>query len=159
MQCHSETNALRQHAIAAFQQACKELSLAGLCIPLRLESPWIAMFVGEAASTAVEGDIAVADPEASQEESDAAVKAVLSGSVAIVAFQQACKELPSKASIYARFLEVLEPFIFPGTEKVAQVGPSRASDSPKLRSNLQRPFHISGSCKSICSHACVMLQK
>ena len=69
----------------------------------------------------MEGDIAVAEPEASQEESDAAVKAVLSGSVAVVAFQQACKELPRKVSVYARFLEVLEPFTFPGTEKIAEV--------------------------------------
>ena len=75
----------------------------------------------EAASTAVEGDIAVAEPEASQEESDAAVKAVLSGTVAVVAFQQACKELPKKVSVYARFLDVLEPFTFPGTEKIAEV--------------------------------------
>ena len=134
-------------AIGAFQQACKELPWEA-SVSHRLDGILIAMIIGEAASTAVEGDIKVAEPEASQEESDAAVKAVLSGSVAIVAFQQACKELPSKVSVYARFLEVLEPFIFPGTEKVAQVGPSRTSDSPKLRNNLQRPSHIPGSCKS-----------
>lgn len=69
----------------------------------------------------MEGDIAVAEPEASQEESDAAVRAVLSGSVAVVAFQQACKELPRTVLVYARFLDVLEPFTFPGTEKVAEV--------------------------------------
>ena len=78
-------------------------------------------FADEATSTAVEGDIAVAGPEASQEDSDAAVRAVLSGSVAIVAFHQACKELPGKVSVYARFLEVLEPFTFPGTGKIAEV--------------------------------------
>ena len=71
----------------------------------------------------MEGDIAVAEAEASPEESDAAVRAVLNGSVALVAFKQACKELPKKVSLYARFLEVLEPFTFPGTEKIAEVAP------------------------------------
>lgn len=71
----------------------------------------------------MEGDIAVAEAEASPEESEAAVRAVLSGSVAVVAFQQACKELPKKLSLCARFLEVLQPFTFPGTEKIAEVLP------------------------------------
>ena len=79
----------------------------------------------------MDGDIAVAEPEASQEESDAAVRAVLSGSVAVVAFQQACKELPKKVSVYARFLDVLEPFTFPGTEKIAEV--NFASRNPPHR--------------------------
>lgn len=63
----------------------------------------------------------VTEPGASEEDAQAAVKAVLSGSVAIVAFQQACKELPKRASVIARFLDVLEPFTFPGTDKIADV--------------------------------------
>ena len=52
---------------------------------------------------------------------DAAVGAVLSGSVAMVTFQQACKELPRSVSVVAKFLEVLEPFTFAGTQKIADV--------------------------------------
>lgn len=66
-------------------------------------------------------DITMADPDATAEEAEAAVRAVLSGSVAIVAFQQACKELPKSVSVIPKFLEILEPFTFPGTQKIADV--------------------------------------
>ena len=66
-------------------------------------------------------DIPMADPEATAEESEAAVRALLSGSVAILAFQQACKELPKSVSVISKFLEVLEPFNFSGTQKIADV--------------------------------------
>ena len=49
------------------------------------------------------------------------MEAVLSGAVAIVAFHQARKELPKGFSSYAKFLKALEPFTFPGTEKIAEV--------------------------------------
>ena len=49
------------------------------------------------------------------------MEAVLSGRVAMVAFQQARKELPKGPSSYAKFLKALEPFTFPGTEKIAEV--------------------------------------
>ena len=76
-------------------------------------------------------DIRMADPDATAEEAEAAVRAVLSGSVAIVAFQQACKELPKSVSMISKFLEALEPFTFPGTQKIADVRtqPSRKSHS------------------------------
>lgn len=66
-------------------------------------------------------DITMADPDATAEEAEAAVRAVLSGSVAVVAFQQACKELPRSVSMISKFLEALEPFTFAGTQKIADV--------------------------------------
>ena len=66
-------------------------------------------------------DITLADPGATADESEAAVKAVLSGSVATLAFQQACKELPKSVSVISMFLKVLELFTFPGTQKIADV--------------------------------------
>ena len=76
---------------------------------------------GETADTEGQTGITVAEEGASQEEADAAVEAVLSGRVAIVAFQQSRKELPKGVSSYAKFLKALEPFTFPGTEKIAEV--------------------------------------
>ena len=73
----------------------------------------------------------MAHRDATAEEAEAAVRAVLSGSVAIVAFQQACKELPRSVSMISKFLEVLEPFTYPGTQEIADVR-TQPSRKPRL---------------------------
>ena len=55
------------------------------------------------------------------EESEAAVKAVLSGAVATVVFRQAISELPKRVETRQKFLDILAPFTFPGISDVAQV--------------------------------------
>ena len=107
-------------------------------------------------------DIAMADPDATAEEAEAAVRGVLSGSVAILAFQQACKELPKSISVISKFLEALKPFTFSGTQKIADVRTQQSQESCHMPCflvccMLRSPVRGS-TCAGRC-HACCIVVK
>lgn len=61
------------------------------------------------------------EEEAAAESSEEAVQRVLSGAVAVLVFRQAISELPKTVAVRRKFLEVLEPFSFPGVDAIAEV--------------------------------------
>jgi hypothetical protein len=60
----------------------------------------------------------------SGEESEAAVRMVLDGAVAMVVFKQAAAELPKEVAVRKRFLDILSGFTFPGAASINEVTPS-----------------------------------